>query len=87
MRSNGERIGSTVLYRRSRLDRVFLVDLNSRINRGGAKISSKAAGPIERIDCSKSRVKSKLERHPWTIGPNTSSLLGRQEGEAIVPSL
>lgn len=29
---------------------------------------------MERKVCSKSSVKSKLSRQPWTIGPNASSL-------------
>lgn len=74
---------STVLYCRNRFDSVFLFERNSRTTRAGAKRSSRAAGAMERIVCSKRRVKSKLERHPWTTGPNTSSLMGRQEGEAM----
>jgi len=54
----------TDLPKRSLLGRVFLLSLQSRTSRGGATRRSKAAGPIDKIDCSKRSVKSKLERQP-----------------------
>jgi hypothetical protein len=59
-----------------------LLDRRSLRILGGATRSSKAVGPIARIDCSKRSVKSKSERHPWTTGPKTLSwhdeaILGR----------
>ena len=60
------------------LGRVFLLDLRSFARREGAKRRSRAAGPMERIDCSNSKVKSHLGGHPCTTGPNTLSLVGRQ---------
>lgn len=66
-------IEHTVLSDTGRLEIVFLFALKSRSNRGGAKRRSKAAGITAKIDCSKRRVKSKLERQPDTAGPNTLS--------------
>ena len=44
--------------------------------RGGANRSRIAAGPIEKMVCSKVSVKSKSERQPWAIGPKALSFDG-----------
>jgi len=57
---------------------VFLRDRKSLTSLGGARSRSNAAGGIERMDCSNKRVRSKLERPPWMIGPKRLSFAGSQ---------
>jgi hypothetical protein len=66
---------------------VFLRDRKSLTSLGGARSRSNTAGGIDRMDCSNNRVKSKLERHPWMIGPNRSSFAGSQVAAIVVVTL
>ena len=68
---------------KTREEIVFFLDFNSLASVAGAKSRSNAAGPIDKIDCSKRSVKSKFERHLLTTGPKVLSLIGEQV-EAIV---
>jgi hypothetical protein len=51
------------------------------MSRSGATRTSNEAGRITKIDCSKTRVKSKPSRQAAsTTGPNAASAAGAQEG-------
>lgn len=68
----------TILKVRNLFGMVFLLDLKRLDSFGGAAKRNNAAGPIDSMLCSKRRVKSKFERHPWTMGPKLLSLPSRQ---------
>jgi hypothetical protein len=73
----------TVFAIRSGVGSVFAFRLTSaKIRKGEAK-RSRTEGIIDKIDCSKSRVKSKLSRHPLIVGPNTLSFKGRHVESAM----
>jgi hypothetical protein len=57
---------------------VLILLLYNCRTRGAAHRMSKVDGPMDKMDCSKRRVKSKPSRQPRTVGPKTSSSDGRQ---------
>jgi hypothetical protein len=77
-------IALTLFMERMIVGLVFLRDRKSLTSLGGARSRSNAAGGIERMDCSNKRVKSKLERHPWMMGPKRSSFAGSQMAAIVV---